>query len=45
MIKLFWHLWHSGHSVRVNKWLSVSMFDPGSRGWLYHCECGYQVAR
>lgn len=45
MIKIFWHLWKHGHSVRVNRTISVPMFDIGSRGWLYTCECGETWAR
>lgn len=45
MIRLLWHVFHRGHSVRVNRTISVPTFDSVSRGWLYRCECGLTVAR
>ena len=44
MITLLWHVWRKGHSVTVNRMITVGMFDS-SRGWLYKCECGSTVAR
>lgn len=44
MIRLFWHLWRHGHSVRVNRGITVGIGDP-SKGWLYICECGLFIAR
>lgn len=44
MIRLLWHVWAKGHSVRVNRHISVPIMDA-SRGWLYHCECDLIVAR
>lgn len=44
MIRLLWHVWRKGHSVQVNRHLTVGMFDI-AKGWLYKCECGLQVAR
>lgn len=44
-IQVWWHVWHLGHSVRVNRTISVPAFDPGSMGWLYECECGESWAR
>lgn len=45
MIVLLWHVWRKGHNVRVNRGLTVPMFDPYAKGWLYTCECGLTVAR
>lgn len=45
MIKLLWHVWRKGHSVRVNRNISVGMFDAGAKGWLWMCECGHGVAK
>lgn len=45
MTKLLWHVWRKGHSVRVNKGITVAMNDIGSKGWLWVCECGLTVAR
>lgn len=44
MIRLLWHLWAKGHSVTVNRHISVPLGDT-SKGWLYRCECGEVVAR
>lgn len=44
MITLFWHLWHMGHAIDVRR-VSVPMFDPGAKGWLYKCSCGMTYAR
>lgn len=44
MIRLLWHVWRHGHSVRVNRAITVGMMDT-SKGWLYRCECGHTVAR
>lgn len=44
MIKLVWHVWRRGHSVSVNRGITTGLFDS-SRGWLYTCECGHQVAK
>lgn len=44
MIALFWHLWVKGHSVTVNRNITVGLGDSSS-GWLYRCECGMLVAR
>lgn len=44
MIKLLWHVWRKGHSVRVNRGITVG-FGDSSKGWLYHCECGAVAAR
>ena len=45
MIRLLWHVWRKGHSVRVNRGISVPSFDPGTKGWLWTCECGWTVAK
>lgn len=45
MTKLLWHVWRKGHSVRVNRAISVPSWDPSARGWLYTCECGWTVAK
>jgi hypothetical protein len=44
MTKILWHVWRHGHSVRVNRGITVAMNDS-SKGWLYVCECGWTVAR
>lgn len=44
MIALLWHVWRKGHSVRVNRHITVPMRGT-SKGWLYRCECGKTVAR
>lgn len=44
MITLLWHVYYEGHSVEVNRGITVPMFDT-SKGWLYTCECGIMVAR
>lgn len=44
MIKLLWHVARYGHSVDVNRNITVAMSDP-SKGWLYRCECGKVVAK
>lgn len=44
MIRLLWHVWRHGHSVRVNRQITVPMGCPGM-GWFYVCECGHTVAR
>ena len=44
MIRLLWHVLHHGHSVRVNRHITVGFMDS-SKGWLYRCECGLVVAR
>lgn len=44
MLKLLWHVYRLGHSVRVNRGITVGLGDP-SRGWLYRCECDLTVAR
>lgn len=43
MIRLLWHVWRKGHSVRVNRTITTPLgsFD---KGWLYTCECGLTVA-
>lgn len=43
MIRILWHVWRKGHSVRVNRHITTSMSDY-SRGWLYRCECDLVVA-
>jgi hypothetical protein len=45
MIKLLWHVWRKGHSVRVNRHISVPSWDPSAKGWLWVCECGITVAK
>ena len=45
MIRLLWHVWRKGHSVRVNRGITVRLFDAGSKGWLFEDECGLVVAR
>jgi hypothetical protein len=45
MMRLLWHVGRRGHSVRVNRGITVPVFDVTSRGWLYECECGLVVAR
>jgi len=42
--RLLWHVWRHGHSVYVNRGITVPLGDV-SRGWLYRCECGGVVAR
>lgn len=44
MIKLLWHVWVKGHSVRTNRTISMARGDS-SKGWLHVCECGMVVAR
>lgn len=44
MIKLLWHVWRKGHSVRVNRGITVGLGDT-SKGWLYECECGLIKAK
>lgn len=44
MIRLLWHVWRHGRSVRCNRLITVGLGDT-SRGWLYVCECGHEVAR
>ena len=44
MIRLLWHVWLKGHSVRVNRGITVAMGDT-SKGWLYRCVCGLEMAR
>lgn len=44
MIRLLWHVWAKGHSVRVNRHMTRALSDP-SKGWLYVCECDLVVAR
>ena len=44
MIRLLWHVWWHGHSVRVNRHITVGVMDT-SKGWLYVCECDLSVAR
>lgn len=44
MIRLLWHVWKHGHSIRCSRGISVPMGDA-SKGWLYRCECGLVVAR
>lgn len=44
MIRLLWHVWRYGHSVRVNRGITVGLGDS-SLGWFYRCECDYTVAR
>ena len=44
MSRLLWHVWTKGHSVRVNRGITVPMGDT-SKGWLYRCECGLEVTR
>lgn len=34
-----WHLIKLGHSIRVNRGISIGMGDT-SKGWLFSCECG-----
>ena len=38
------HVYFKGHSIRVNRNISVGAHDIGSKGWLYVCECGKTVA-
>ncbi len=45
MVRLFWHVWRRGHSVSVNRGITVPAFDPTAKGWLYRCDCGLLVAR
>jgi hypothetical protein len=35
----FWHLYRQGHSINVNRGITVGMSDT-SKGWLFKCECG-----
>lgn len=44
MIRLLWHVWAKGHSVQVNRHITLALMDS-SKGWLYRCECGLVVAR
>ena len=39
-----WHLIRLGHSIRVNRNVSVPLRDR-SKGWLFVCECGRVWAR
>lgn len=43
-MSMFWHLWHRGHSIRVNRHITTPAIDS-SHGWLYVCECGRTWAR
>lgn len=36
----WYHIYRLGHSIRVNRHISVPMFDPSAKGWLFTCECG-----
>lgn len=44
MIRILWHVWRKGHSVDVNRGITVPLGDP-SKGWYYRCECDLTVAR
>lgn len=44
MIRLLWHVWVKGHSVRTNRSITAPLGYPG-KGWLHVCECGMVVAR
>lgn len=44
MIKLLWHVARYGHSVDVNRDITVAISDQ-PKGWPYKCECGKVVAR
>ena len=35
----WYHLYRLGHSMRVNRNITVPLRDT-SRGWLFVCECG-----
>jgi hypothetical protein len=43
MVRLLWHVWRKGHTVIVNRNITVPMGMKG-KGWLYKCECGGVVA-
>lgn len=45
MARLLWHVWRKGHSVRVNRNISVPSWDATAKGWLWVCECGMTVAK
>ena len=45
MLRLLWHVWRKGHTVVVNRSISVAAFDVNAKGWLYRCECGLVAAR
>ena len=45
MIALLWHLFRHGHSVAVDRTITVNVDDLAAKGWLYTCECGKTVAR
>jgi hypothetical protein len=36
----WYHLYRLGHSMRVNRNITVPLFDSGAKGWLFKCECG-----
>ena len=44
-MRIAWHVYRHGHSVTVNRNISVPLFDPSAKGWLYRCECGLEEAR
>lgn len=44
MMKVLWHVWRKGHSVKVHRDITIPLADT-SKGWLYRCECGGVVAR
>lgn len=44
MIRLLWHVYRKGHSVTVRKGITRGLGDT-SKGWLYYCDCGLDVAR
>lgn len=45
MLTLLWHVAAKGHTVIVNRGITVPLGDTTSKGWLYKCECGGMVAR
>lgn len=44
-LRIAWHVYWLGHSVRVNRHITVPSFDPSAKGWLWECECGLGCAR
>jgi hypothetical protein len=44
-LRIAWHVYRHGHNVRVNRHISVPLFDQSAKGWLWECECGKTAAR
>ena len=44
MLKILWHIYKKGHSVDVNRGITIGLGDT-CKGWLYSCDCGITHAR